>query len=39
MRTTVPFSNDAHEALKGCLLGVGLAAMAAFWWVWSTLHG
>jgi Na+-translocating ferredoxin:NAD+ oxidoreductase RnfD subunit len=30
--------NDSHEVLVGLLLGVGLAAMAAFWWVWAGLR-
>lgn len=39
MRTPVPFSSDSHDLLMGLLLGAGLAAMAAFWWAWATLHG
>jgi hypothetical protein len=31
--------NDSHELLIGLALGLGLAAMAAFWWVWATLRG
>lgn len=37
-RETMRFS-DSHEVLVGLVLGAGLAAMAAFWWIWATLHG
>lgn len=37
-RETMPF-NDSHEVLMGLALGAGLAAMAAFCWIWATLHG
>lgn len=30
--------DDARELLVGLLLGAGLAAMAACWWMW-TIHG
>jgi len=30
--------DDARELLVGLLLGVGLAAMAAYWWI-SSVHG
>ena len=33
-----PF-NDSHEVLMGVAMGAGLAAMAAFWWMWAALHG
>jgi hypothetical protein len=33
MRDTMR-SGDAHEMLVGVLLGVALAALSAFWWVW-----
>jgi len=39
MRSAFPYSSDSHELLMGCALGVGLAATAAFWWVWACLHG
>ena len=39
MHSSSPYSNDSHEVLMGVLLGTGLAAMAGFWWLWTTLHG
>jgi hypothetical protein len=39
MRSAMPYANDSHELLMGCALGLGLAAMAGFWWVWACLHG
>ncbi|HEY5241217.1 MAG TPA: hypothetical protein VIJ22_07125 [Polyangiaceae bacterium] len=39
MRSSVPYASDSHELLMGCALGLGLAAMAGFWWVWGCLHG
>jgi hypothetical protein len=39
MRSATPYANDSHELLMGCALGLGLAAMAGFWWVWACLHG
>jgi len=38
-RSTTPYSSDSHEVLIGLALGLGLAAMAGFWWLWSSLHG
>ena len=38
-RSATPYANDSHELLMGCALGLGLAAMAGFWWVWACLHG
>lgn len=37
-----PDSSNAgayYELMKGLLLGVALAGMATFWWVWQSLHG
>jgi hypothetical protein len=31
--------NEPHEVFTGLALGLALAAMAAFWWIWATLHG
>jgi hypothetical protein len=28
----------AHELLVGCALGVALAALSAFWWIYATVH-
>jgi hypothetical protein len=33
------FNSGSHEVLVGLALGLGLAAMAAFWWIWTTLRG
>jgi len=29
----------SHELLMGLALGAGLAALSAFWWLWTSLHG
>ena len=29
--------SDAHEVLVGLALGLALASLSAFWWVW--VHG
>jgi hypothetical protein len=39
MRSPMPYANDSHELLMGCALGLGLAAMTGFWWLWACLHG
>lgn len=29
----------SHELLVGCALGVALAALSAFWWMYTVVHG
>jgi hypothetical protein len=29
----------SHELLVGCALGAALAALSAFWWMYTVLHG